>query len=335
MTAVRIRLGEGDGPVTSASQGVRAIRTPRHEEPMTLTPRALTAPIVTVLDPDERSRVDAAGAGLYRAIHRESVADAIEDLKRRRVSAVLLSVVRCGREFDRRTATVVREFPSVPTVALLGGEPASAESLLQLGNAGVTRLVDVRVPAGWSRLRQILGSEALLETDRIALDAIRRELGDMSADCYAFFDALFVASERLRTIRELALRLGVLPSTLMSRFFRARLPAPKRYLAYARLLRAARLFEDAGHSIADVSNALDFSSPQSFGRHIVTFLGISAGEFRRTHTAERMLERFLAELVVPHTESLRKLRALMLRPGMRSVPPSVRDRRPAMHRRAS
>jgi AraC-like DNA-binding protein len=328
MTAVRIRFGEGDGPVTSASQGVRAIRTPRHEEPMTLTPRALTAPIVTVLDPDERSRVDAAGAGLYRAIHRESVADAIEDLKRRRVSAVLLSVVRCGRAFDRRTATVVREFPSVPTVALLGGEPASAESLLQLGNAGVTRLVDVRVPAGWNRLRQILGSEALLETDRIALDAIRRELGDMSADCYAFFDALFVASERLRTIRELAQRLGVLPSTLMSRFFRSRLPSPKRFLAFARLLRAARLFEDAGHSIADVANALEYSSPQSFGRHVRTLLGMTAGDFRRDMTSARMLDRLLEDLVRPHRDAFRRLRPLDLRPGMR-VPPTVDDRRPA------
>lgn len=295
---------------------------------MSPSSRALTAPIITVLDPDERSRVDAAGAGLYRAIHRDSVADALEDLKRRRVSAVLLSVVRCGRQFDRRTASVVREFPSVPTVALLGSEPATAESLLRLGNAGVTRLVDVRVPAGWSRLRQILGSEALLETDRIALDAIRRELGDMSPDCYAFFDALFVASERLRTIRELALRLGVLPSTLMSRFFRARLPSPKRFLAFARLLRAARLFEDAGHSIADVANALDYSSPQSFGRHVRTLLGMTAGDFRRDMTSARMLERLLEVLVRPHRDAFRRLRPLALRPGMRT-PPTIDERRPA------
>ena len=127
----------------------------------------------------------------------------------------------------------------------------------------------------------------------------------------------------------------VLPSTLMSRFFRAKLPAPKRYLAYARLLRAARLFEDQGHSIADVANALDFSSPQSFGRHVQTFLGRSAGEFRREYTAERMLTRFIEELVRPHRETLRRLRPLAVRPGMRPVPPSVADRRPALHRRIS
>jgi hypothetical protein len=121
----------------------------------------------------------------------------------------------------------------------------------------------------------------------------------------------------------------------MSRFFRAKLPAPKRYLAYARLVRAARLFEDQGHAIADVANALDFSSPQSFGRHVQTFLKVSAGEFRRHYSSERMLERFMDELVRPHKAKLRQLRPLALRPGMRPLPPSVADRRPAMHRRVS
>ena len=303
---------------------------------MSMPPRPLTAPVVTVLEPEERLRVDAAGAGLYRAIHRDSVADAHEELKRRRVSAMLVSVARCGRELgDRRMATLVREFPTIPTVALLGTTPPTAESLLQLGNAGVTQLVDVRLPSGWNRLRQLLGGELVGEVDRQALAAIRATLGDCTPDGWRFFEALFGRGERAGTIRDLSLRLGVLPSTLMSRFFRAKLPAPKRYLAYARLLRAARLLEDPGHSLADVANALDYSSPQSFGRHIQTLLGVSAGEFRRTHDAARMLDRFLEELVRPYVGAWRTLQPLVVRPGMRSVPPSVLDRRPARHRRPS
>jgi AraC-like DNA-binding protein len=299
---------------------------------MSLAPRTLTAPVLTVLEPEERARVDAAGAGLYRAIHKESVADALEDLKRRRVSAVLVSVMRCGRESDHRMATMVREFPSVPTVALLGSVPATAEALLQLGNAGITRLVDVRQPAGWGHLRQLLATQAVQEVDRVALEAIRAELGEVPPDCWRFFEALFAASERVGTSRELALRMGVLPSTLMSRFFRARLPSPKRYLAFVRLLRAARLFEDAGHSIADVANALDYSSPQSFGRHVRTLLGMTAGEFRARFGATALLSRLLDDLVRPHREALRALRPLTQRPRRRP-PPRVADRRPAFHRR--
>lgn len=293
----------------------------------------LQAPVVTVLDPDERARVDAAGEGLYRTIHRDNLSDAIDDLKHRRVGAVLLGVVRCGLQLDRRIASVVREFPTVPTVALLGAQPPSAEALLRIGNAGVTRLVDVRVPAGWSQLRRILASEAARAADQTALARIRAELTPIPDETWLFFEALFAASEHSGTVQDLSLRLQVLPSTLMSRFFRARLPAPKRYLAYARLLRAARLFEDTGHSIADVANALDFSSPQSFGRHIQTFLGIPAGEFRRRITAECMLERFLDELIRPHRDALRRLRALQIRPGMRALPPSVARATPAHHLR--
>jgi len=170
-------------------------------------------------------------------------------------------------------------------------------------------------------------------SSRDALARVRAELDPISDEAWLFFDALFAAAEHSGTVNALALRMQVLPSTLMSRFFRARLPAPKRYLAYARLLRAARLFEDQGHSISDIANALEFSSPQSFGRHVLTFLAISAGEFRRDYTADRMLERFLDELVRPHRTALRGLRALALRPGMKLLPPSVRTTTPARQRR--
>ncbi len=300
---------------------------------MSHTSRSLSSPVLTVLEPDERARVDAAGTGLYRAIHRESVADVLDELKRQRVSAVLLSVVRCARAGDHRTATLVREFPSVPTAALLGNTPPSAEALLQLGNAGITTLIDVRLPSGWSSLRQFLASQAPREVDRVALDAIRRELGGGALDCGVFFAALFSASDRVGTIRELALRAGVLPSTLMSRFFRAGLPAPKRYLAFARLLRAARLFEDSGHSIAAVANTLEYSSPQSFGRHVRTLLGMTAGEFRTQYGSARMLERLLEELVRPYRSQLCALRPLVVRSGMRRIPPTLRGGVPAFHHR--
>jgi AraC-like DNA-binding protein len=120
-------------------------------------------------------------------------------------------------------------------------------------------------------------------------------------------------------VRQLSRRLNVLPSTLMSRFFRARLPAPKKYLAFARLIRAARLFENPGLSISDVANHLDYSSPQSFGRHVRTVLHITAGEFRCTYDGDLMLDRFRRELIHPNIHVLRGLRPLAVRPGMRVV----------------
>jgi AraC-like DNA-binding protein len=306
---------------------------------MTPPARTLNAPVITVVDPAERTRIDAAGTGLFYAIHRETVADAHAELKRRPVSAVVVSVTRCGHDAERRMASVVREFPMVPTVALLGTALPAPETLMQLGQAGVTRLVDVRVPAGWMRLRHLLTEEAAQEVERRTLLAVRGEVGEAPADVWRFFEAVLDRHDPAHTVRDLCGRLGVVPSTLMSRFFRARLPAPKRYLAYARLLRAARLFEDPGHSVADVAIALRYSSPQSFSRHLRLYFGIPAGQFRREMTSERMLERWMAELVRPHLAALRTLRPLALKAGMperppRLLPPSVRDRRAAWQARA-
>jgi hypothetical protein len=91
----------------------------------------------------------------------------------------------------------------------------------------------------------------------------------------------------------------------MSRFFRLRLPAPKKYLAYARLVHAARLFENPGLSIANVANHLDYSSPQSFGRHVRSLLGLTATAFRQQYDGEGMLDQFRTRLVIPYLTTLR------------------------------
>jgi methylphosphotriester-DNA--protein-cysteine methyltransferase len=112
------------------------------------------------------------------------------------------------------------------------------------------------------------------------------------------------------TVRVLARMLGVLPSTMMSRFFRAQLPGPKRYLAMARLVRAAHLLENKGFAIMNVADHLEYSSSQCFGRHIYTLLGMCAGDFRREYNGASMLTRFRKELILPYRATLRQLRPL-------------------------
>ena len=68
-------------------------------------------------------------------------------------------------------------------------------------------------------------------------------------------------------------------------------------------------------SVADVANHLDYSSPQSFGRHVRTMLNISAATFRRSYNGELMLTRLREELVLPNLTALRALHPLMVRSG--------------------
>jgi len=150
---------------------------------------------------------------------------------------------------------------------------------------------------------------------RNALAQLNIDLTGAPEDCWRFFEVIFTCSPRIGSVRQLARHLGVLPSTMMSRFFRSGAPAPKRYLAMARLVRAARLFENSGFSIANVANHLDYSSPQSFGRHVRTVMRMSPVRFRSTYDGQGMLQFFRTELILPYVDVLCAFRPSAAYPG--------------------
>src|SRR5215208_6401449 len=145
-----LRAEEGLRPVCDSARMRRAMYSDRSavQSPV---------PIATMLTPNERIRVDAAGEGSYHALHRDSVAELVQDLKTNRVSAVVVSVTRCDQRARAGVAALVREFPRVPTVALLTQlDRSTPHAMLSLGSTGVRQLVDVRDADGWRELRKYL-----------------------------------------------------------------------------------------------------------------------------------------------------------------------------------
>ncbi len=272
--------------------------------------------VSTMLAHAERPRVDAASRGLCQPVHRDSLDDVLSDVRAHRAQAVLFSVARYGVLPTARIATLVREFPQVPAIALLShDDPAAPHAALSLGHIGVRTLVDVRQPDGWNRLRGILMAERSGDVERDALARLNVDLAGAPRDCWHFFELLFCTAPRILTVRQMSIQLRVLPSTLLSRFFRAKLPPPKRFLSLARLIRAAKLFENPGFSVAAVANHLEYSSPQSFGRHVRNVMRMSPVEFRHRFNAHVMMEHFRAELVLPHLDVLRRFHPVEAEPG--------------------
>ncbi len=273
------------------------------------------ATVATVLLPDERARVEAAGQDCFVTIHADTLDDAIRQVRRRPVDAVFLSVHQCDDAAFPRVAQFVREFPQVPAVALISRPDHEApRRVLGLGASGVHAVVDVSVPSGWGRLRELLRepSSPVAATVMAQLD---RDLFGAPPDCRLFFEVVVRRAPELRTVKRLARVLRVVPSSLMSRFYRTDLPSPKTYLAHARLLHAAHLFRNGGLSIADIANRLDYSSPQSFGRHLRALLGVTAGEFRRRLPFEAAVARFRERFVTPYRGRLLAFHPLGTRPG--------------------
>lgn len=267
--------------------------------------------VCTVLPPTERQRVDAAGDGCFVAFHAESFRDALRAARRNRVDALLISVHRCPGDDLPAVARFVREFPAIPAVALLSrpGDGDAAQTLLRLGATGIRTAVDCTDADGWRRLRDLVGRPVSPVAARI-LTRLAPVLADTSDQVRRFFDTITRLAPVLTTVHGLARHLRATPSTLMSRFYRARLPSPKSYLAAMRLLHAAYLFQNPGLSVADIAYRLDFSSPQSFSRHLKALLGVTAGEFRRRFPFEVAVERFIDLLITPYRETLRAFQPL-------------------------
>lgn len=268
--------------------------------------------VSTMLTAPERSRVDAVGTGLYETIHRDSMDEVTRDVRDRGVGAIVVSVACCraadaGR-VTSRIASIVRDFPRVTAVALLTDADAVAlAAVLSLGRSGVRTLIDARVPAGWHALRDVLARrvDRASPVESVATSRLSHDLRDAPADCQRFFFSLFAVPSEFTTVRALARALEVTPTTLVSRFARKRLPSPKAYLAMARLTRAAALLEDPAASVAAVATHLEYSSPQSFGRHLRLRLQLTPSAFRKSFDGERMLEHFRRTLVLGYLPTLR------------------------------
>ena len=121
--------------------------------------------------------------------------------------------------------------------------------------------------------------------------------------CARFFGAVFKSKSDF--YQDACRETGVHSSTLGSRFYRAGLPSPKRFIAFARLVWAAHLAEAPGASYGAIAHRIGASSPQSFGRTVRSLTGLTAADFRRSFDGPTMLARFREMLVVPHRGTFR------------------------------
>src|SRR3989449_10850284 len=250
--------------------------------------------VCTVLPPTERPRVDAVGDGCFATLHADSFRDVLRAARRRRGDALVLAVQRGRGDELPVVARFVREFPAIPTVALVSRhDGAATEALLRLGATGVRTAVDCTEPGGWRRLRELIAHPASPVAARI-LGRLVPALEGAPDDARIFFEVLARLAPVLTTVRRLARHLQMRPSTLMSRFYRGGLPSPKSYLARMRLLHAAYLLQNPGLSVSDVAYRLHYSSAPSSGRHLRGMLCRTPGGARRRFACCRVLAGYVA-----------------------------------------
>ncbi|MCH7491092.1 MAG: hypothetical protein IID05_10410, partial [Gemmatimonadetes bacterium] len=176
--------------------------------------------MATVLDDVERSRLDAAAGEYVSAVHTKDMDEAIRAVREQPINAVLVSPSYVSRRDLMGVARLVREFPGVPTIAIVSRPDAqSSERLLELGKSGVQSLVDLSRKDGWRRLRSVVGQNGAATASRI-LAAVWPALAGAAEGTVRFFETLVIVAPRTPTAKSLTTHLAVRPSTFTSRFFR-------------------------------------------------------------------------------------------------------------------
>lgn len=256
--------------------------------------------VATVLEPAERRSLEAAANGRFATFHAQSVDELVRTVRERPVQAVLVSPRCVQPEQLSRLASLMQGFPEVPAVAVVSRHDGRASArLLEMGASGVRHLVDLSGRDAWRPLHSMLLEPASPTAAAILARALPALGDDTTPGARRFQEVIIRLAPRLPSVRRLARHLSVVPSTLMSRFFRAGLPSPKRYLASVRLVHAAALFQAPSLSVSDVAYRLEYSSPQSFGRHVRALLGITGAEFRHRYSFEAALDDYVSRLIVP------------------------------------
>ncbi|HEV2149321.1 MAG TPA: helix-turn-helix domain-containing protein [Longimicrobiaceae bacterium] len=95
---------------------------------------------------------------------------------------------------------------------------------------------------------------------------------------------------------DLAAVLGVTETTVIRRCEQLRLPAPRRILAWMRVLLAARLLDEEARTSQSVAYACGYATEAGLRRVVQSFLGMGVTELRRRGALRTAANSFLAEL---------------------------------------
>ncbi len=188
---------------------------------------------------------------------------------------------------------ILKAFPSSTVIAAMDSSPARYRDIWLMGEWGIAEIL--QMDEDWSEIalqRRLLRARA---------QPLRRLLSHDSGIPFTgrartLMDA---AVETVMTgghPKDLARSLGFSPSTLLRWCHRAQLPTPRRLLLWLRVLFAAALLDDPGHTVFSVGLACGYSGDQALRRAIRSVVPDTPTELREKGAFETVSAAFFQEL---------------------------------------
>ncbi|HEY7635178.1 MAG TPA: helix-turn-helix domain-containing protein [Gemmatimonadales bacterium] len=180
-------------------------------------------------------------------------------------------------------------FPSLPLLIYTDLTPANAGILLQLGRAGIRRVVIYRFEDSPSTLRSALLQELEQSASQQVMQALDGILRDLPPEIRVALEAMLHLPGDGPTVTALADRAQLTRRTCERWFTKVGLPSPRMVMVLTRLLYAHRLLLDPGYTVEDVALKLGYSKTKTLQMHLRAVFGLTAGELRVSLSTEEAL----------------------------------------------
>jgi AraC-like DNA-binding protein len=191
-------------------------------------------------------------------------------------------------------------FPSLPLLVYTELTPANAGVLLELGRAGIRRVIIHRFEDSPSTLRSVLLQELEQSASQQVMQALDGILQELPGEIRVALEAMLHIPGDAPTVTALADRAQLTRRTCERWFTKLGLPSPRMVMVLTRLLYAHRLLLDPGYTVEDVALKLGYSKTKTLQMHLREVFGLTAGELRVSLSTEDALamvtQRYFAPL---------------------------------------
>lgn len=221
-------------------------------------------------------------------------AAALPSILRGEMRCTVVAVDSRGFADSLQTIRVVTHAtPSHAVVAWCDRTTLSTRQLLDVAQAGVAEMVLRDV----DDLRHVLARILNSATQRSHAHRIEQRLGQgVPAPMRPVFRFALEQAHQSTDVDRVAAGFGITRQTLRNRLVQQGMPLPRAFLTWCRLLVAASLLEERGHTLDSVSMQLDFSSGHHLGTVMRRYIGASITEMRDTSVVEAVDLAFLAAM---------------------------------------
>lgn len=185
------------------------------------------------------------------------------------------------------------EFPSITVVAAIDVRAGCSHDLRTLGEWGVADVISIyEDDTGEGMLRRLQLAQGRPLQNLLARSLPATVSGQSRTLLMTAAEVVSMGGKG----RDLARALHLSQRTVLRWAERARLPPPRRILAWMRILLASSLLDDPGRTVFSVACACGYASDSSLRRAMQDFLGTIPTHLRREGAFERATHAFIREL---------------------------------------